>query len=419
MTIGIGWVELSPKALRALRAGLQDQQGDGVVDEVGTLALHSAYADRLFPGTSVLHTRARYFFIVPWVYLELARKHRATEDVRKKKDRLFFEVTGALLASEDTSGIIGKDLHRRGLSPAQPADSAYWSALRAFGFYDGADRSTLLARWQRHCVVRKDDLGPRGDDATEDSPANVFDVPPPPEGFPCELEIRLGEGRQGKARQEEANRLIEAFGRPGTSVLGTAARMLRAGPWRTAKIGKEPAWAAPIVMEAAEILGWSDLLVRAGDAAFLAQLMRATYTVHVASARRADGFCDDVEDACLATLRELVADDDVIERVGRFELRDDEVPLTPPVRALLLRVREAAQARGVRAIERGLRDESTGKLLASAERSRKRERARLHPITGPARRADFTQKTVTAEPLHYRWHRAAVLLRDIQDGLRP
>ena len=43
-----------------------DQQG--VRDEIGFLTVHQRYADRFFPGTSVLHTRLRYVLFVPWLY---------------------------------------------------------------------------------------------------------------------------------------------------------------------------------------------------------------------------------------------------------------------------------------------------------------------------------------------------------------
>lgn len=40
---------------RALANGEQDTR-----DEIGFLLLHQGFADRFFPGTSVLHTRLRY-----------------------------------------------------------------------------------------------------------------------------------------------------------------------------------------------------------------------------------------------------------------------------------------------------------------------------------------------------------------------
>jgi hypothetical protein len=49
-----------------------DEESTGVRDEIGFLTIHQSYADRFFPGTSVLHTRARYAIIVPWLFEDLA-----------------------------------------------------------------------------------------------------------------------------------------------------------------------------------------------------------------------------------------------------------------------------------------------------------------------------------------------------------
>ena len=55
----LGWTLLSRDALRRAETQLRDEV-QGVRDEIGFLAVHQAYADRFFPGTSVLHTRLRY-----------------------------------------------------------------------------------------------------------------------------------------------------------------------------------------------------------------------------------------------------------------------------------------------------------------------------------------------------------------------
>ena len=67
----VGWIELSPAALRRMRGEPEDAE-EGVVDEMGVLAIHSGYADRFFPGTSVPHTRHRYLFFTCRNYLKLA-----------------------------------------------------------------------------------------------------------------------------------------------------------------------------------------------------------------------------------------------------------------------------------------------------------------------------------------------------------
>jgi hypothetical protein len=43
-------------------------------DELGLGVVRDAFADMLFPGTSTIQTRARYFLFVPWIYRGLERR---------------------------------------------------------------------------------------------------------------------------------------------------------------------------------------------------------------------------------------------------------------------------------------------------------------------------------------------------------
>ena len=42
-------------------------------DELGVGSVRDVFADMLFPGTSTIMTRARYFLLVPWTYLRLEK----------------------------------------------------------------------------------------------------------------------------------------------------------------------------------------------------------------------------------------------------------------------------------------------------------------------------------------------------------
>jgi hypothetical protein len=52
----LGWTYLSREALARAKAQM-DNESMGVRDEIGFLTIHQRYADRFFPGTSVLHIR--------------------------------------------------------------------------------------------------------------------------------------------------------------------------------------------------------------------------------------------------------------------------------------------------------------------------------------------------------------------------
>src|SRR4029077_12063607 len=99
-----GWTLLSRDALRRAEKQLRDA-AEGVRDEVGFLAIHLAYSDRFFPGTSVLHTRLRYALFVPWLYEKIARQsdRRRISDVVERHETA---LAGRLRASGEL-GVIG------------------------------------------------------------------------------------------------------------------------------------------------------------------------------------------------------------------------------------------------------------------------------------------------------------------------
>ncbi|HTN86989.1 MAG TPA: DUF6361 family protein [Sorangium sp.] len=170
MPAAVGWMDISPAALRKLHHALEDQP-DGVVDELGLLALHTGYGHRFLPGTSVLQTRARYLFFVPWVYLDLARG--AAVNVRERKQRAELRITEQLKKSvpHESEGIIGTRTFPS--PPAQPAEFAYWTALCAYGFHEGVPRSALLARWGRRRIHHRAKIRVREEAPTSPRKADI------------------------------------------------------------------------------------------------------------------------------------------------------------------------------------------------------------------------------------------------------
>lgn len=51
-------------------------------DELGTGAVRDAFSDLLFPGVSVLQTRARYLLFVPWIFREAERRGMLGPELR-------------------------------------------------------------------------------------------------------------------------------------------------------------------------------------------------------------------------------------------------------------------------------------------------------------------------------------------------
>src|SRR5829696_4420864 len=56
-------------------------------DELGIATIRDALSDWFFPSTSAIQTRARYFLIIPWMYLRLEeRKVESAEAARRARD---------------------------------------------------------------------------------------------------------------------------------------------------------------------------------------------------------------------------------------------------------------------------------------------------------------------------------------------
>src|ERR1700688_4992463 len=100
-------------------------------DEIGFLLIHQGFADRFFPGTSVLHTRVRYALFVPWLFQRAARVRRRGSDLDSTIRHLLIELAIRLKQlGGEPNGVIGGD--KLGQLTSQPPDRVYWTALRAW-----------------------------------------------------------------------------------------------------------------------------------------------------------------------------------------------------------------------------------------------------------------------------------------------
>lgn len=96
----------------------------GVRDEIGFLTIRQRYADRFFPGTPVLHTRARNALFVPWLFEDLAglTGPAAVRALRERERELAGRLNDA-----GKSQVIGGRVFP---TPSSlPPSTVYWNAL--------------------------------------------------------------------------------------------------------------------------------------------------------------------------------------------------------------------------------------------------------------------------------------------------
>ncbi len=134
----IGWIDFSDtdrkKALNVI-ALLNDE---GAVDEIGIGIVRDAFADRFFPGTSTIQTRAKYFFIVPYA-IKKALKIKSLENYKlvlsEIEDHIEKDCAKKLKKStNEREGVIGARSLPKSWVSRKPS-SIYWNGLKTFGIF--------------------------------------------------------------------------------------------------------------------------------------------------------------------------------------------------------------------------------------------------------------------------------------------
>jgi len=73
-TSTIAWIDFAEDDRRKMIAAVSAFRDRDTRDELGFGSIRDALSDLLFPGTSTIQTRARYFLFVPWIYQYLEQR---------------------------------------------------------------------------------------------------------------------------------------------------------------------------------------------------------------------------------------------------------------------------------------------------------------------------------------------------------
>jgi hypothetical protein len=124
------WLDHSEQQRRRMLEVVSLFHEQGTVDELGIGPIRDAISDALFPGLSVLHTRARYLLFVPWLArrLETGRVHASDAPRRFRQHEV--QLIHALIAGDAGLGVIGVDAQD---TVKRLPSVLYWGALRRFG----------------------------------------------------------------------------------------------------------------------------------------------------------------------------------------------------------------------------------------------------------------------------------------------
>ena len=145
-------------------------------DELGLGRIRDALSDTLFPGTSVLLTRARYLLFVPWLFREGGRRGYRGPQLARWVEAQERRLIGTLRKGGDLDGLIGRDA---GAAVQLLPSSIYWNSMRRFGIL--RHEGTMAQVVDHRQIVRP------VDDATEflkhSDAVWAPSIPPPPDDF--------------------------------------------------------------------------------------------------------------------------------------------------------------------------------------------------------------------------------------------
>src|SRR5688572_25976446 len=155
----------------------------GTVDELGLGTIRDAIADLLFPGTSTIMTRARYYLFIPWIYQRHESRKTPSNEIAHAARRDEYQLIEALAKGGDKRGVIGID--SRGALKRLPS-TIYWMGLGTWGIRRYPKSLDQYHRAHDSFFTRRDVL--RGDDQHVISGGQLHRwdpaLPPPPQGFP-------------------------------------------------------------------------------------------------------------------------------------------------------------------------------------------------------------------------------------------
>jgi hypothetical protein len=190
-SLQIGWIDYGSRDRNKILSILSLLSTPEAVDELGIGVVRDGFANILFPGTSTIQTRAKYFLLVPYIMMELERENILSP--KSFLDRLSKEEIAliSLLKKDNAEGVIGG---RAGEKLQRKPSSIYWNGFYTFGIFQNYARLSLNGYVRAVCALKREKrllsaIGHieksegTGDADMYCSACGFWRVPPPPENW--------------------------------------------------------------------------------------------------------------------------------------------------------------------------------------------------------------------------------------------
>lgn len=195
MTSFLSWIDHDPTARERSQQILALFSEKESRDELGMGTIRDAIADLLFPGTSTIQTRLRYFLFVPWTYEAIERGNRRGDAFLADGRREELRMLSTFQKKEGDRGLIGEEA---GASLKRLPSSVYWAGLHSWGIrkaFPGGmeDYSSGWASFKKQVERILDKVGDEeeGDGAESHRIWHRRAIELRPEGFPNNMDFRL------------------------------------------------------------------------------------------------------------------------------------------------------------------------------------------------------------------------------------
>lgn len=157
----IGWLAVDEEEADETRRLVSAFDESGTLDSLGIGAIRDGIANQLFPGTSTIQTRARYFLFVPWICAQIEdRKIPSGDFAQELRNRETALIYSLKKGAPGEPGIIGVEA---GAGTQRLPSSVYWGGLGSWGIRTRdvslREYARSLDDYYRHLaqVTREDD----------------------------------------------------------------------------------------------------------------------------------------------------------------------------------------------------------------------------------------------------------------------
>lgn len=172
----ISWLDHSEEDQRRVREMLQLFADKDTVDDLGIGTVRDAISNALFPGTSVIQTRARYLLFVPWLFRRAEQRH--PQQLVAKATDMERSLIDALRAGGDLDGLIGREA---GKNVRILPSTIFWGGLIRYGIFLAPSLS--IRQYGRHVARGLAMLDPEDEIADRTPSFWQRDIPDPPANF--------------------------------------------------------------------------------------------------------------------------------------------------------------------------------------------------------------------------------------------